>query len=65
MLKLTRQQLSDCYSFYSSDSSLRSQRRFGEYVWNRLAPAGAKIWIALYYEADNGKAYDMLHKEAS
>ena len=58
-MNITFEQLNACHEFYSSDSSLRSTQRFGQYVYNKL---GKTPWPLLFYETDDGKAYDMIYK---
>lgn len=58
-MNITLDQLASCYEFYASDSSLSSNQRLGQYVWNKL---GTTPWPLLYYETDDGRAYDMLYK---
>jgi hypothetical protein len=59
-LELTKQQLQDCWTIWISDSSLRSELRFGQYVYNKFAVSGVTDpWPALFYEKNN--AYSMLY----
>lgn len=61
-LDITRDQLASCHERYITDSSLRSELRFGQYVWNKY---GKGRWTRLFYETDNGVAYDMLFAVAT
>lgn len=63
VLILTKQDLQKAHVTYISDSSLRSELRFGQYIWNKFGVKG-KTWPLLYYETDGGRAYNMAYMEA-
>ena len=62
-LNMTAESLAKACRLYSEDSSLRSELRFGQYIWNKFGPVG-QSWPELFYETDNGKAYEMAFKQA-
>lgn len=53
-------QLTDSWTIWNNDSSLRSVQRFGQYVLNKYLPAGM-TWAECFY-ADTSKAYEMLYQ---
>jgi len=59
-LSLTQQQLDEGWRFYRSDSSLRSELRFGQYMYNKYATVPCEPWPALFYETDSRRAYELL-----
>jgi len=61
-LILTLKQLQEASAFFLSDSSLRSELRFGQYVWNKFGVKD-QTWPALFYEKDAGVAYNMAYGE--
>lgn len=63
VLNLTKADLLSSHNKYMNDSSLRSELRFGQYIWNKFGVKG-KTWPLLYYETDGGRAYNMAYMEA-
>lgn len=64
-MKITTEQLAACWALWINDSSLRSQLRFGQYVWNKFGgkdPGERKTWPELFY-ASSEKAWELLWKE--
>ncbi len=62
-MELTTEELRTLWNTWSSDSSLRSTLRFGQFVCNRKIQAGF-CWPECYY-ASTDVAYQMLYDVAA
>lgn len=61
-LNITYEGLRQSYLLWSSDSSLRSELRFGQYIWNKFGIKD-QSWPFLFYLTDNGEAYNLAYQQ--
>ena len=59
-LSITQTQLDEGWRFYHNDSSLRSELRFGQYMYNKHVPVPCEPWPVLFYERHARTAYELL-----
>jgi len=60
-MKVTLVELTTGWTTWKNDTSLQSEVRFGQYMWNKYASRHPdQAWPELFY-ADTNKAYELLY----